>query len=119
MAVDNTQLKTGSATGTQITTQTPQSATGPAGGTKSNSLQPGTATTLLNSSTGIQLQNKAVPTIQLPPATATVAQAGPSPVPAKPHHVSPVLISLPVILVLVALVMFWQARRSVKSTTYY
>jgi hypothetical protein len=117
-------LTTTSGSGTQSTTQTPQSAGQEAtGGTQSSNVQPGTATALLNSSGGVPLGGTVLTTVSLnratpaaaPATVSSVSQAGSPP----KHHVNTALFGFSVLLLVVAAVLFWTAGRSVKNTTHY
>jgi cobalamin biosynthesis Mg chelatase CobN len=100
----------------QANTQSPQSNNQSiATGTKSSSVQPGTATALLSSQGGVTLYPTALPTINVNTATSTTATTTANNTPK--HHVNPVLLGFPVLLVVVAVVLFWAMRRSVKNTT--
>lgn len=123
--MDQTQLRTGTGGGTQgqaisqgnIAQPAPE---GDPGGTPIGQVQPGVTGSALGPQTGISLNTTVLPNVKLNLSTSTIAASAPASRPAtKPHHISPVLISIPVILVLIALVSFWQANRSVKSTTGY
>lgn len=105
-------------------TQTPQSSVGPStNATSSSGVQPGTASTLLSTSTaqGISLQNQVLPTVTVSAtSTGTVRQAAQntnaSDVAAK-HHANGLLIGIAVVLLVAAVVFFWTAARSEKNTT--
>ena len=113
------QLTTTSAgSGVQSTTQTPQSAgQGADGGAQSSSVQPGTATALLNNSGGVPLGGAVLTTVSLNGATpATVSSVSPASSPPK-HHVNMALLGSSTLLLAVALALFWLTSRSVKNTT--
>lgn len=114
------QLTTGTGSGVQSTTQTPQSAgQGATGGTQSSNVQPGTATALLSSPGGLPLQGTKLTTVSLNAATpATVASVSPATSPPK-HHVNTALFGFSALLLAVAVVLFWATSRSVKNTTQY
>ena len=114
------QLTTGTGSGVQSTAQTPQSASqGTTGGTQSSSVQPGTATALLSSPGGLPLQGTKLTTVSLNAATpATVASVSPAAALPK-HHVNTALFGFSALLLVVAIVLFWTANRSVKNTTQY
>lgn len=116
------QLSATTGSGTQTTTQSPQTAGQPAAtGTQSSGIQPGTATSLLSSGqngvtlhdTPLSTVNLVTPAPALPLATST---AQPAQQPAK-HHINPVLFGLPILLFVIAAVFFWATSRTVKSTT--
>jgi hypothetical protein len=103
----------------QKNTQTPQASVGPASkATPSGSVQPGTATSLLSTTTGgISLTNQTLPTVTVGAASASTGQVTPSkPIPAK-HHFNPVLLGLAIVLLAAALAFFWIITRSAKNTT--
>lgn len=108
------------ANGQQNTTQNPQTAPKqPVGATtQSGNVQPGTADSLLTSQQGVGLQNQALTTVSLANTGTqnSTSSAGQNAQPTK-HHVNPALISIPIILCVVAVVLFWWITRSAKSTT--
>jgi len=107
--------------GSQSNTQNPQTAIQPvSAATKSGSVQPGTANSLLTSQQGgVPLQTTVLSTVSLNPSAlqTAVPTTGTASSPPKQHHVSYVLLGFPVVLILVAVILFWTIRRSVKSTT--
>lgn len=108
------------ATGNQTTTQNPQTVPTQTVGapTKSSGVQPGTATALLTSQQGVDLGNAAVTTVNLNPTTpATISQTGQTPAPATTHSVHAVWLTIPAVLCLIAVGVFWAMQRSAKSTT--
>lgn len=110
---------TTNSSGGQTTTQSPQSAVGSGvGGTQTGGVQSGTPNNLLTSSNGISLSGTALTTVSLNPGTATKASTTTVPL-ASPikHHVNSVLLGFSGLLIVVAIVLFWVANRSVKSTT--
>jgi len=115
------QLTATASSGSQATTQSPQAQAvvqEQANGVKTGSVQPGTATALLNSQGGVPLHLKALSTINLAnasPVTVTVPPAASLP----KHHVNMTLFGLSGLMLLVAVVLFWAMRRSVKSTISY
>jgi hypothetical protein len=109
-------LTTVTGSGTQSSTQSPP-AVGAAGGAPSNAtgVQPGTATSLLNTTTGgVALKNTQLSVVGLGARTSTQS-AQPEPAPAK--HVSPVLFGFSGLLFIIAIAMFWTTARSAKTTT--
>ncbi len=110
------------ANGQQTTTQNPQTAPAPVAGASNQSggVQPGTAVNLLTSTQGEPLSNQALTTVNLgsdPQALHTeTSTSQPSPQPDN-HKINPAILSIPVILCLVAVIMFWIMSRSAKSTT--
>lgn len=108
-------LTTTAATGTQTTTQSPQtsSAAGFAN-SPSSGVQPGTAeSTLQSKQGGIPLGQASLSTVSL--NTATVAK--PRIVTPKSHHINPALFGVSLLLLVVAVGLFWTTSRSVKTTT--
>lgn len=114
------QLTTGQASGEQTTTQSPQISGSSTGNTaKSSNVQPGTATSLLSSQNGLSLQPRALSTINLGgTAPAQTQTAQPKPL-ATAHHINTTYLAIPAALLLIAVVSFWLANRSVKITTDY
>ncbi|HEX4775054.1 MAG TPA: hypothetical protein VH234_06075 [Candidatus Saccharimonadales bacterium] len=103
----------------QTTTQSPQSAVGSSvGGAQTGGVQSGTPNNLLTSSNGISLSSTALTTVSLNPGTTTATSTTTVPLasPAK-HHINSVLLGFSGLLIVVAIVLFWVASRSVKSTT--
>ena len=112
------QLTTTTSSGQQGSTQSPQTA-GQSGstGTQSSSVQPGTATALLNSQNGVPLHGTALSTVSLNNSSNTLV-----PSPAKPaykRHINSPLMGVSVLLFIIAVVLFWAVSRPVKSTTQY
>lgn len=101
----------------QANTQSPQTSAGSGSPTAApaSKVQPGTATALLSSQGGVALHPTALPTVNINTATSTTAATTTNNTPK--HHVNPVLLGFPVLLVVVAVVLFWAMRRSVKNTT--
>jgi hypothetical protein len=113
------------ATGSQVTTQNPQTVpTGQSVGgasTKSGGVQPGTARSVLTSQNGLSLGNSALTTVNLATGEASGTQAESKAVAQQPaaHHVNGALVGISIVLILVAIVLFWAIGRSAKSTTNY
>jgi len=109
-------LNTTTGSGTQSATGTPQTV-GEANTTaQSGSVQPGTATSLLNSSGGITLGNNALTTVNLTANTSATTQTATT-TPAATHQVNAVAIGFCGILFVTALVIFAVMSRSAKNTT--
>lgn len=110
------QLTTTTSSGQQGTTQSPQAA-GQAGntGTQATSVQPGTATALLDGQNGVPLHGQALTVVNINAATATVAQ--PASKPTAKRHINAPLMGVSVFFLAVAIVLFWLTSRSVKTTT--
>ena len=109
-------LTTVPGSGTQTTTQSPQ-AVGAAGGAPANAtgVQPGTATNLLNTTTGgVALKNTQLSVVGL--GARTTGQVSQS-APAAKHHVNPLLFGFSGLLFLAAIAMFWATARASKTTT--
>ncbi|HVX23892.1 MAG TPA: hypothetical protein VG992_00920 [Candidatus Saccharimonadales bacterium] len=107
-------LTTGSNTGSQTTTDSPQSTTtATLPGAKTGNVQTGTANSLLTSTNGVPLHAAPLTTVSL--STTSAGTAVPTPV--KPHHVNVPLISISVLLFVVAAASFWATARSAKTTT--
>lgn len=110
-------LNTTTGSGTQSATGTPQNVGGPStNAAPSGNVQPGTATNLLNSSTGISLSGAKVTTVDLSGASASTQTA--TEPPAKPHHVNTVALGICVVLAVVAVLVFVSMQRSAKNTTH-
>lgn len=117
----DTQLTTtGSGSGAQAATQSPQSVgQSPSSGAQASSVQPGTATSLLNGQSGVTLRTTALSTVNLDGGNAASTAASlPANPPAK-HHANPALFGFSGLLLVVAVVLFWTTSRSVKNTTQY
>ena len=112
---------TGGGTQAQTSTQDPQSLPSTQSldtGTPSSGVQPGTAASLLNGQAGVPLHGTALSTVNLAPgATATQTHASTAAAAKPKHHTNPVLFGVAVLLLLVAIVLFWLTSRSVKNTT--
>jgi hypothetical protein len=113
--MNDSNLSTTSGSGTQNTTQDPQSVGESTGsGTQSAKVQPGTTSTLLDNSTGgVPLQNQALSTVALPKVTASVAQ------PATPLNTtnSPVSTGFSILLFLIAGAVLLAIFLPAKNTT--
>jgi hypothetical protein len=117
----NDQLTASSGSGTQTTTQSPQSSVQSGTPTaQASSVQPGTATSLLTSGGGVALHATSLSTVSLNNTTAQT-QAAPQTAQMLPthRHINPVLLSFSVVLCLIAIGMFWYTARSAKNTTDY
>jgi len=110
------ELNTTTQSSSQTTTQSPQSAvgSGSVGGTQTGSVQSGTPTDLLNNQPGIPLADTPLSTVNLQPSTTATNTAQP---PVSKHHVNAGLLSFSALLILIAIILFIVAGRSVKSTT--
>gem|GEM_PF-3355637 len=110
---DAPQLTTTSGGGAQTSTQNPQVATQDNQTQNSAAVQPGTAASLLNSTTGIPLNNVPVPLVSLNTSTSTTVL---TPVaPSRP--INPVLGGLSLLLFVVAIGLFVLTSRTSKNTT--
>src|SRR5579871_2048427 len=116
--MSNTQnLSIGSGSGLQSSTQSPQTSTQStlASGNQSQSVQSGTAASLLTTSKGIPLSATAVPSVGLSADRSTTQSAAGQ---AAAHHgLNPVLAGLSGLLCLVAVVLFISTFRTAKNTT--
>jgi len=111
-------LSATAATGTQMTTQSPQVSTnsGPAT-VASGNVQPGTSTSLLSAQNGVLLRPTPLSTVSFSPSAATSqtqAIVAPS---SSHHHVSGAFIGFAAALFIVALVLFISVFKSAKNTT--
>jgi hypothetical protein len=104
----------------QASTQTPQASVGPSGAaTTSGGVQPGTASSLLttSSATGISLKSQVLPTVTVSgTSTGSLQAADTKTTPAK-HHANVVLVGIAVVLLVAAVAFFWTTARSAKNTT--
>jgi hypothetical protein len=109
-------LPTAQSSGQQTTTQDPQSATTQTVGasTQSAGVQPGTASALLNSTSGVGLTPTALTTVAFNPTTQ--AQTIPETPPVR-HQTNYVLYGMSIVLCLAAIVLFWATTNSAKNTT--
>jgi hypothetical protein len=113
------QLPTATNGGDQTTTQSPQTSAGAANNNNTNSsqVQPGTATDLLKSSSGLLLSPTTVTTVNLAPVTTNAStKAITDPKPAS-HDVNIGLLSVGIIFAVVAIGLFVFVARSAKNTT--
>jgi len=84
-------------------------------GQTNQSVQSGTANSLLTSTQGISLQNLAVPTVGLGTTTATsTPKANTS---TTKHTVHPGFVAVAILLFAIAIGSFWSISRSEKNTT--
>ncbi len=115
-------LRTTTGEGTQTATGTPQ-AVGTGNGTSStipantSEVQPGTATNLLNSSTGISLSGTPLTVVSLNGSTTASSTQTVSETTTNDQQLNPVGIGFAVLLFVVAIVFFWLTSRSAKNTT--
>jgi hypothetical protein len=109
-----TTLNTTSGSGTQATTQSPQSAGAATATTNSNAVQPGTASDLLRSNNGVELKSTPLTTVSLGAKSSTSTAQPPV---TNQHHINPVLGVFSVALFILAIVLFWLTSRSAKNTT--
>ncbi len=110
------------ATGDQGTTQNPQTVptAQTIGGASSQSggVQPGTAQAVLTSQNGLSLQNSTLTTVDLVTGAGSGTQAQAKPVVKQPaHHINPVLFTISIVLVVIAIGLFLAISRSAKNTT--
>jgi hypothetical protein len=104
--------------GAQTNTASPQSVgQSVATGAQSSSVQPGTATSLLNGEGGVSLHSTALSTVNLDSPGAAPASIANQATPKPQHHVDSALLGFPALLVVVAIVLFWAVSRSGKTTT--
>ncbi|HYH36224.1 MAG TPA: hypothetical protein VD706_01860 [Candidatus Saccharimonadales bacterium] len=87
---------------------------------RSGGVQPGTATSVLTSNNGLSLELSPVTTVSLSKSAGTGAQSRTvsTPEPVK-HQVNGTFIIIPIVLVVIAVGLFWSMSRSAKSTTNY
>lgn len=113
-----TPLTTGTNSGIQTGTQSPQNSVQPSGfsGAPTSAVQPGTNNTLLNNSNsaGIPLGSAQLSTVSLAGASTTAQTATTT----TPHHrIHPALFGFSALLLIVAVYMFWTTSKSAKNTT--
>ena len=113
-------LTTASNTGSQESTQSPQAA-GQAGatGANANKVQPGTATSLLNNTTGlggVPLHGTALSVVNFTGKQSTSVRVQQAP---THHQLNPALFGISGLLCVLAIALFWFANKSEKSTTKY
>ncbi len=114
------QLPVSSGSSSQTTTTSPQSvgsSTDDGSAQVGQSVQPGTAANLLNSQNGVQLSNLVLPTVDLNAAATPSMLSSSTPTGATKHHVNLTLLTVPGLFMIVAIVLFFVANRSIKSTT--
>jgi hypothetical protein len=108
---------TGAGEGSQTTTQSPQSnaTSGSFGaGRQGSSVQPGTASSLLTSQNGLPLQSTQLSTVSLGSQSSSSTQA---PTTTKTHHTSPLALGFSILLLVLAVAIFWGMARPVKNTS--
>jgi hypothetical protein len=119
-------LSISSSSGTQTSTQSPQglvSSGNNAAAESGGNVQPGTATTLLTTSSGISLHPTALTTVNVG-AAGSEPVAGTSPAVATvniqpKHHINGGLLGISIGLLVVAAIVFLFITRSAKNTTNY
>jgi|GEM_PF-2899033 len=118
----NDQLSTGASSGEQTNTGSPQSVP------SANNLGGQTATKLQSSPSslqgGTQLENNpSLSNITLAPTQSSSdnSSTGQAAIvtPIKHHHINPVMLGFPIVLVIFAVLTFWTINRSAKTTTEY
>lgn len=105
----------------QANTQSPQISAGSGSPTSASagSVQPGTATSVLTSEQGIGLKGTQLSVVSFSNAPKTITgQTQASDTKASKHHINAVGIGVIAVVVLAALIIFWQINRSAKNTTY-
>lgn len=109
-----TNLPTTSGTGTQNTTQDPQSAgTSSGGGTQAAAVQPGTTSLLLDAASGgVPLTTQKLSTIAIAPTNTSVAHSSPVPI----RH-NPLLTGVSILLFVIAIGLIISTLMPTKSTT--
>jgi capsular polysaccharide biosynthesis protein len=108
-------LTAASGSGTQTTTQDPQSATSGTLAPTSNALQSNSVN--LNTGTGIKLNDSLTPTVNLQStATSTTKLSSVSPI-VKHHHTNGVLLGIFIAIFIAAIATFWQTTQKAKNTT--
>jgi hypothetical protein len=113
-------LSIGSSSGAQGNTQSPQGLVSSGTSTAAGSnVQPGTATTLLTTPTGVSLHPTQLATISLTGATTPVVSASSASSSPSKHHISSGLLGISIGLAVIAVVVFVMITRSAKNTTNY
>jgi hypothetical protein len=113
---------TGGSGSSQYQTSSPQIAgQGNAGGTRVSNLQPGTSESLLKGTGEVQLKQNTLPSVALAPISTHTTTAKETKKPVQPaHHIDWALLSIAVVLLAAAALVFWltsRAARSEKNTT--
>jgi hypothetical protein len=103
----------------QASTQTPQASVGPAGNSNSSgTVQPGTATNLLETDNGgITLTNQVLPTVTVAATATGTVQTTKSDTQSTNHHTNFFLLGLAIVIFVLAVGFFWSTFRSAKNTT--
>lgn len=110
------QLNTAASTGTQSSTETPQTANQPSlYNITSGNVQSGTSQALLSGGSGVLLKPVPLSTVKLPKLTATTTQAEPKAL--SKHHVNGVLFGVVGGLFLLAIIALYLVFRSANNTT--
>lgn len=114
-----TDLSITSGSGSQTSTQSPQGLVSTGTRTEAAStVQPGTASTLLSPNT-ISLNNTrlSIVNLNISPTTAKTSKVVATDTAPPKHHTNYGLLSVSIVLLVVALYLFWMTTRSAKSTT--
>jgi hypothetical protein len=106
-------------TGAQTSTQSPQAAGGTSTGTRSSSVQPGTAPNLLNAQAagGVPLTNTAITTVNLGKTSASATTSAKVNTPVSTSQASPAVLGISALFFVAAIVIFALMNRSAKNTT--
>lgn len=109
------QLTTGSSSGTQTGTQSPQASVGTTPRTaQAGSVQPGTATNLLNNEkAGVALQGKQLSVVNIGARQSQISQYAPP----TAKDTNPLLFGVSGLLLIIAIYMFWVSAHTTKNTT--
>jgi hypothetical protein len=109
------QLAATSGNGVQSTTQSPQaSGQDNLAGANSSSVQPTTSFNLLNSSNGIALHPDSLASVGLNTSSADKTANTQA---TQKHHVNGALLGIVIVLVVVAIGLFWLMGNSINTTT--
>jgi hypothetical protein len=105
----------------QTKTESPQNLVNPtANAALSSNVQTGTASSLLTAQTGILLKQTAPTTVSLNNTSlGTPITQTPTTTHSSKHHINVVLLGACIVVVVIAVAVFWIITRSAKNTTNY
>jgi hypothetical protein len=116
--MDSNLLTTGTNSGTQTSTQSPQTAGKPSSSAANSSgVQTGTAASLLNSDSGVPLSATPLTTVNINGKAGTTTNSTVATTTAAKHQVNPALVGITGLFIIIAVISFLAISRSAKNTT--
>lgn len=119
MADTQSSLVTGTSSGLQSATQSPQAATQQQGSEAANasSFQPVSTQSLLTSTGGIPISQQSLPSVSLSGTSTSTTKVASTPAPVAKHHVNPFLGGLAIAFFVGTIIAIFFTARSAKNTT--